>query len=55
MEEQLKKDDNPRWKSAQARMNDKVSAEIKKSDPEAEAAEEQGAAAAAPMEREERR
>merc|ERR1712237_210214 len=37
MEEQLKKEDNPRWRSAQARMNEKVWEEIKKNDPEAAA------------------
>ena len=37
MEEQLKREDNPRWKSAQARMNEKIWEEIKKNDPVAAA------------------
>ena len=51
MEELLKNEDNPRWKNAQARMNEKVWEHIKQNDPKAaaaeetEAAEEQGAAA----------
>ena len=55
MEELLKNEDNPRWKNAQARMNEKVWEHIKQNDPEAAAAEETAAAeeqgtTAAPME-----
>ena len=44
MEELLKNEDNPRWKNAQARMNEKVWEHIKQNDPEAAAAEETAAA-----------